>query len=317
MVLPPVTDLYLWLHHWWVIAIILLRRFLLLHGWPVVVWIESAEVAWAFVNNALARTILEGDTERFYRAEAHDPKGTCEVEKGAVPMAQYASSAFITDLGDGHRAIVLANLHRGSIKYDPELAQDRWLLQLAADAAHQARTGAYLKSLLAHVYPQDRAGMQQLYELGEAAVPSNVKDDLEALRRRVQERTNVVIALRNRAAIARGGGSGFTSERATELRHAVYARHTKAEGEKTRRGKEDPIRAAQFEGFLKEQEELEARHLPESRHPCRPEGMSVEAWREWFMSLDVGIEIRNSAAVKGKIRHEDGQRHYEEGGLGA
>lgn len=312
--LPPFCDLYLEPRHWWEVGLIFLLRFLALHGWPVIVWVESAEVTWAFEQNALARIDFEGDAERFFDADAHDPTGSCEVAKGTVLMSKYAGVAFISSVA-GRESIVLANYDRGVLKYDPELAQDRWTLQLAADAAHQARVSAYLQHILVHGYPADRASVQRLYDAGEAAVPASVCADLDVWRKRVGERENVIQSLRMRSAAARGSriGNPFRSEDVVKIRTATYAKNVKAAGDKTRRGRDDPARLAQFEELLAEQRERDARHLPDSRHPCRPSDMTTEQWREWFLRLDTGIEIVTSAAVHGKTQQSAvGKAHTQE-----
>lgn len=316
-VLPPCTDLYLEPTHWWIIAVILLRRFLSIHGWPAVIWTESGAVAWAFRENALAKVEIDGESASFYCCQTHDPRGTCTVGPGSVPISTYAGEAFISNLGGGRYAIVLANLHRGAVKYDPELAQDRWHLQLAADAAHQCRIAAYLGFIASDGYPHDLASAQRLHDAGEAAVPAYIKTDLAMLRQRVADRTTAIISIRMRSAALRGSpvSSGPTSEFAREHRSAMYQKHEKAEGNKSDRRKriaDDPARLAQFDRLLAEQQEMESRRLPDSRHPCRPQAMDVEQWKAWFLQLDRGIEIVNSAAQFGKHQPVDGQQYYQE-----
>lgn len=301
--LPPFTDLYLAPRHWWEIALIFLLRFLAVHRWPVVIWVESAEVCWAFSQEALGKVKLD-DRGRFLDNAVHDPSGSCDVEKQNVVMSQWVGHAFITSLGDGRHAVVLANYDRGCIKYDAELAQDRWELQLAADAAHQARVGAYIAHIDTHGYPSDRAAISRMWDLGEEAIPGDIVADLERLRKRVAERENIIKSLRSRGASARGVQLGMDSTQAKGVRNAAYLRHEKVEGERRDRRKtipDDRIRVAQFQRLLAQQEDLEARRLPNPRHPCRPAGMSVDQWRDWFMQLGKGVEIMNSAAQHGKV----------------
>lgn len=314
-ILPPFTDLYLELEHIWVEGLGFLRRFLAVHRWPAIIWVESGEVAHAFAHKALAKLEIAGDPRSFFSLAAHDPTGTCGVKKAAVEMVDYVGHALIADLGEGHRALVLVNYDRGNLKYDAELAQDKWELQLAVDAAHQARVCAYLTYIATHGYPTDLQTFQRMHSEGEAAVPDEVRSDLEFLRTRVAKRQEVIISLRMRSAVARGSTIGPSSEKAKAHRSAMYAAHEKAAGSRSDRRRkvpDDPVRLAQFARLLAEQEDMDAHRLPDSHHPCRPQGLDHEQWRDWFLRLDEGVEIINAASVHGTLKIADGQQWYEE-----
>lgn len=125
-----------------------LRRYLAIIGWPIVIWVESAEVASAFVNECLAQVTQFGDTQAFYDAREHVPSApTGSTSKHSVKIHEYAGTAVIANLGENRYAIVLINVDRGEIKYDPLPAQDWCQLQLAADAANQCRMCAYVSCI--------------------------------------------------------------------------------------------------------------------------------------------------------------------------
>lgn len=162
--LPPFSDLYLAPVHTWEIGL-----FLSVHRWPVVLWVESAEVTWALLEDALAKIKFQTSRTRFLNNEVHDPSGSCVVKKNFAKMHENAGAAFLTNLGDGHYAVVLVNYDRGMVKYDPELAQDRWELQQAVDAAHQARTVAYFEFIAVHRILASRQQVERMHDRG--AVP--------------------------------------------------------------------------------------------------------------------------------------------------
>lgn len=239
----------------------------------MIVWTESKEVATAFVENALGA--VQPSTDNFHAAEDHEPAAAAG--NGSAPtrdlgaMSLWVGHAIISDLGDGKFALVLLNYHRGCIKYDPEFAQDRWRLQLAADAAHQARICAYLKHIVENGYPEDLASMSLLHAAGEGAVPVRVRGELDALRRLVQEREAVVLSLRFRGAAGRGANIGMTSERAQQLAQSTHAARERAVGKKTIKGVDDPKRVEQFSRVLAEQVDMVARCLPDPHHRYRPD----------------------------------------------
>lgn len=104
------------------------RRYLFILGWPVVIWVESAEVVAMFKENALKEVAEHDNSASFYAADVHRPAAAAGPDKKhTVTMSEYAGVAFISDLGDSTHAIVLVNYDRGNVKYDPEFAQDRLL----------------------------------------------------------------------------------------------------------------------------------------------------------------------------------------------
>lgn len=199
-------------------------------------WTEFREVAAAFLDGALATVSTYGDTEAFYLAREHVPAApTGAVTKKTVDMLEYAGCAVIADLGQGKYTIALLNYHRGVIKYDPELAQDWWRLQLAADAAHQARVNAYLAFMTAKGYPSGLEAMAATHDAGEAAVPPSVRADLEQLKVVVRERDRAILSLRRRGAAARGVNIGMDKSRAEGLARTVNAARERAVGPWCRR----------------------------------------------------------------------------------
>lgn len=221
-------------------------------------------------------------------------------------MVKYAGAAFISRIGASKFTIVLCNYHRGCLKYDPELAQNRYRLQLAADAAHQARVSAYYKHIMEYGYPDDLPSFGRLYDAGEDAVPESVQADIDTWRRRVQEHESVILSLRTSRETGGGSSTGMDSEQAKAVAAATNAGSELAQGRKTIKGVVDPARVSQFERLLAEQKDKTARHHPDSHHPCRPDGYSLEARKAWHMSLDEGQQVLTSARRKGKGSEKDG-----------
>lgn len=226
-ILPPFTDLFTDLWHWWWVAVVFLCRWFCIHRWPIIVWADPAEVAWLFVENVMESIVLDGPAEDFFKLRSDEPPGDRSRTGAKVHMAKYAGEAILSNVA-GHWMVVLLNYHRGCIKYDPELAQDRWFLQLAADAAHQARVGAYVGFIGRFGYPGDLESVQAMHAVGESAVPTRIRTDLVVLRRKVQQRESVNLGLRKRFAAARGAAIGASSERAKEMRDEAYLSHEKA-----------------------------------------------------------------------------------------
>lgn len=274
------------------------------------VWLESREVITAFVDGRLAEASQFMNAPDFDECLTHVPSApTGPGPKKTIDMALYAGHAVICNLGHGNFTIALLCYDRGVLKYDPQLAQDREALQQVADAAHQRRLGAYKTHVMAHGYPSNLELFGRLHDAGEAAIPSDMRAELERLRALVREREAVILRLRAQAAGARGSAIGFTSEQATEVANDTHAARVTAVGKKTFRGKEDPVRIQQFETFLVEQHDLIARRHPYPHHMYRPDDMSLEEWRGWFGKLDPGQQLMSARRV-GKER-KNGMADYE------
>lgn len=150
------------------------RRYLWILGWPVVVWVESAEVVAIFIEDALETVSNHDNGPDFYSAHEHQPAAAAgkDEKKHTVAMSEHAGTAFIAKLGEDKFTIVLANYDRGNIKYEPAFAQDRWRLQVAADAAHQAHVAAYFAYIIEFGYPDDEVTFKKVLACGEAIVLS-------------------------------------------------------------------------------------------------------------------------------------------------
>ncbi|EKD00995.1 hypothetical protein A1Q2_04682 [Trichosporon asahii var. asahii CBS 8904] len=157
------------------------------------------------------------DEPTFYDCETHVPAAPPgHIAMQSLEIMALVGKATIADLGDGRYAIVLLNMHRGAIKHDPLLAQDRSELQLTADAANQRRMGAYMSYILANGCSNDRSFMERMYEVGEDAVPTDMHAELKRLRTIVVGREAVIHSLRARTAMAKGAVMGERVGKGTE-----------------------------------------------------------------------------------------------------
>lgn len=246
-------------------------------GWPPVIWTEAAEVAAAFVDDNMSKVAAFDDEPTFYDCETHVPAAPPgHIAMQSLEIMALVGKATIADLGDGRYAIVLLNMHRGAIKHDPLLAQDRSELQLTADAAHQRRMGAYLAYILANGYPNDRASFEEMYEAGEAAVPDAMHAELKRLRALAAGREAVIHSLRGRTAVASGAVMGERVGRGTQ------------EGRDRYESRRNDNPATQFSNVMPVDEALQALIHEESYTPldvvlvtCASCGASVPGARSY------------------------------------
>lgn len=273
------------------------------------IWVESSEVLAMFKEKALKTVSLHDNSGAFYAALEHEPAAPAGMDEEPLKiiMSEHVGCASIEDLGDSKYAIVLANYDRGNIKYDPAFAQDRWRLQVAADAAHQARVGAYFKFMLEFGVPDDFKSVQLMYDLGEDAVPDELRSDLAAQRRRVQEVEAVIMSLSQTSATDRGSAIGMSSQQAKAVAAATNASRELAVGRRSINGVDDPSRVRQFERLLAEQQDMTDRRVLDDHHPCRPDGYTIDEWKDWILSLHEGQQILTSARRKGKGSENDGK----------
>lgn len=256
------------------------------------------EVGWVLEDEMLAAASQFETTEAFDSAAEHVPPAPTGVgPKKVIKMVDFAGHAVICHLGQEKYSIVLFIYDRGVIKYDPLLARDRFSLQIAADAAHQRRLCAYTTYILENGYPTDLESFGQLHDVGEAAVSAELRAEIEKLRARVRERDSTVQGLRALSAADRGSNIGLDSQRATQIANETHAARDIAIGKKTLRGHDDPVRVQQFEQFLAEQVDLDARRHPCPHHQNRPDGMTLEEWRVWSCKLDPGQELFSARRV--------------------
>lgn len=100
------------------------------------------------------------------------------------------------------------------------------------------------------------------------------------LRDAAKEQESVILSLRAQGAAARGTSIGMSSDSATALARSVHRQRERAVGRKAIRNVEDPERVRQVHFLLAEQNDMIARHLPNPHHQYRPDGMSIEQWRD-------------------------------------